>query len=164
MVKSAERQSAIAVRVALVSDFDGIRTLLRDGDHYHRQLGLFGLRPDTQDYQSTTYDMVLADPAAAVFVATNDNCAIGFARASSVVQPGGRVHATVEMSWCTRWSSLKPPVIEAWARLYSTRLRIGSRPGPSKALNSTCLPTTRLLRLSIVAKVSSSTDCICAMI
>ena len=66
---------------------------MQEGDHYHRRLGLFGIRQDAQAYERPTWDAVLADLASVVFVAVYDDCVIGFARAGSADQAGGHIRA-----------------------------------------------------------------------
>jgi ribosomal protein S18 acetylase RimI-like enzyme len=82
----------ITVRRAVPDDFEAIRTLLGEGDTYHRSLDIFGLRPDHVDYDRLSFDTVMEEPTTLVLVAMRGGAIDGFVRAEHVAMPEGRLH------------------------------------------------------------------------
>jgi ribosomal protein S18 acetylase RimI-like enzyme len=82
----------IDIRYANADDFDAIRSLLREGDDYHRGLDLPGIRPDHVDYDRASYDAAFEDHGTIVMIANRGDEVAGFLRAEHVAMPAGRLH------------------------------------------------------------------------
>jgi XTP/dITP diphosphohydrolase len=80
------------VRRAGPDDFEILKSLLREGDAYHRGFGVDGVRQDAVDYAAEDYARVLADPSGAIFIVELAGKAVGFLRATRRSFAQNRLH------------------------------------------------------------------------
>ena len=91
-MNAASRKSC-RIRRGGPADFEILRWLLREGDEYHRDLGVDGIHQYHVNYTAQEHEKVLANPAMAVFLVEVEGKALGFLRVTRLDVAAGRFHA-----------------------------------------------------------------------